>query len=84
MSLLTRLSTQPSVSSSENTAQRDVEVADPPADSVSALEFSPQADLLAVASWDGQVRFPFLSLSLSYTLSGMCLLQLFAPELRDC
>lgn len=34
---------------------KDVEVADPPSDSVSALEFSPQADLLAVASWDGQV-----------------------------
>jgi len=35
---------------------KDVEVADPPPDSVSSLAFSPQADYLAVGSWDNNVR----------------------------
>lgn len=30
----------------------DVEVVNPPADSVSSIAWSPQADFLAVASWD--------------------------------
>jgi mRNA export factor len=40
------------------TAQKDppdVEVADPPADSISALSFSGAADYLAVGSWDNNV-----------------------------
>ncbi|KAJ7183201.1 WD40-repeat-containing domain protein [Mycena filopes] len=39
-----------------NTVQRDVEVADPPGDSISSLAFSGQADFLAVGSWDNSVR----------------------------
>ncbi|KAJ7284577.1 WD40-repeat-containing domain protein [Mycena rebaudengoi] len=39
-----------------NPAQKDVEVADPPGDSISSLSFSNQADFLAVASWDNSVR----------------------------
>ncbi|KAF7731739.1 hypothetical protein EC973_008253 [Apophysomyces ossiformis] len=35
---------------------KDFEVASPPTDGISALEFSPQADYLAVSSWDNQVR----------------------------
>ena len=35
---------------------KDIEVADPPPDSISSLSFSPQADYLAVGSWDNNVR----------------------------
>lgn len=34
----------------------DVEVPNPPADSVSCMQFAPQAELLAVGSWDSKVR----------------------------
>ncbi|KAG1114242.1 hypothetical protein G6F42_014242 [Rhizopus arrhizus] len=34
----------------------DFEVASPPPDGISALSFSPQADILAVPSWDNAVR----------------------------
>ncbi|CCM00075.1 uncharacterized protein FIBRA_02102 [Fibroporia radiculosa] len=37
-------------------ADKDIEVADPPTDSISSISFSPQADYLAVASWDNNVR----------------------------
>ena len=37
---------------------KDIEVADPPSDSVSSIAFSPQADYLAVGSWDNNVRDP--------------------------
>jgi mRNA export factor len=37
-------------------APPDIEVADPPSDSVSSMAFSPQADYLAVGSWDNSVR----------------------------
>ncbi|OBZ72465.1 Poly(A)+ RNA export protein [Grifola frondosa] len=36
--------------------EKDIEVADPPGDSISSLAFSPQADYLAVGSWDNNVR----------------------------
>lgn len=35
---------------------KDVEVANLPTDSVSAIAFSPTADILAVASWSNEVR----------------------------
>ncbi|KAH9902857.1 Poly(A)+ RNA export protein [Cubamyces lactineus] len=35
---------------------KDIEVADPPTDSISSLAFSPTADYLAVGSWDNNVR----------------------------
>lgn len=34
----------------------DVEIANPPSDSISALAWSPTADLLAAASWSNEVR----------------------------
>lgn len=34
----------------------DVEIPNPPADSVSCMQFAPQAELLAVGSWDNKVR----------------------------
>lgn len=37
-------------------AAKDVELADPPPDSVSSLSWSPQADFLAAGSWDNNVR----------------------------
>ncbi|KAI0058781.1 WD40 repeat-like protein [Artomyces pyxidatus] len=39
-----------------NNADKDIEVADPPSDSISSLSFSPAADYLAVGSWDNNVR----------------------------
>ncbi|KAJ6468388.1 WD40-repeat-containing domain protein [Mycena sanguinolenta] len=39
-----------------NTPQKDIEVAEPPGDSISSLAFSNQADFLAVGSWDNSVR----------------------------
>lgn len=45
--------------------EKDIEVADPPPDSISCISFSPQAEYLAVGSWDNNVRNPvFLSRSL--------------------
>lgn len=41
-------------------ADKDIEVADPPTDSISSLSFSSQADYLAVASWDNNVGFTLL------------------------
>ncbi|KAG5642716.1 hypothetical protein DXG03_002292 [Asterophora parasitica] len=38
------------------TADKDVEVADLPTDSISSIDFAPQADFLAVGSWDNSVR----------------------------
>ena len=37
-------------------AEKDIEVADPPQESISSLSFSPVADYLAVGSWDNNAR----------------------------
>ncbi|TFK45799.1 WD40 repeat-like protein [Heliocybe sulcata] len=37
-------------------SSKDAEIAEPPADSISSLCFSPNADLLAVGSWDNYIR----------------------------
>jgi len=34
---------------------KDVEMADPPPDSISKIAFSPTQDILAVASWNNEV-----------------------------
>ncbi|KAL0567659.1 RNA export factor gle2 [Marasmius crinis-equi] len=39
-----------------NNAEKDIEMSDPPTDSISSMSFSPQADYLAVGSWDNSVR----------------------------
>lgn len=36
-------------------AEKDIEVPEPPSDSISSLAFSPVADYLAVGSWDNNV-----------------------------
>ncbi|CDO75792.1 hypothetical protein BN946_scf184934.g7 [Trametes cinnabarina] len=38
------------------TGDKDIEVADPPTDSISSISFSPTADYMAVGSWDNNVR----------------------------
>lgn len=35
---------------------KDIEVVDPPTDSISSISFSSQADYMAVGSWDNSVR----------------------------
>jgi mRNA export factor len=49
-----------SASSSQSNTQgdisKDVEVPQPPTDSISEIAFSPKADFLGVASWDQKVR----------------------------
>lgn len=49
-------------STSTATQDKDIEVVDPPPDSISSLAFSPVADYLAVGSWDNNVRVVTLSL----------------------
>jgi len=39
-----------------SSTDKDMELADPPSDSISSIAFSPQADFLAVASWSNEVR----------------------------
>lgn len=41
---------------SQQVASKDMEVSQSPADAVSSLSFSPQADFLAASSWDNQTR----------------------------
>ncbi len=41
--------------STSATSEKDMEVSEPPTDSISSLAFSPQADYLAVGSWDNSV-----------------------------
>ena len=40
-----------------SSANNDIEVVDPPTDSISSLSFSSRADYMAVGSWDNTVRF---------------------------
>jgi mRNA export factor len=39
-----------------SSAEKDIEVAEPPTDSISSISFSSQADYMAVGSWDNSVR----------------------------
>ncbi|KAG6888826.1 hypothetical protein C0995_005699 [Termitomyces sp. Mi166 len=43
-------------SSTTSAADKDVELVEPPTDSISSMSFSGQADYLAVGSWDNSVR----------------------------
>ena len=60
------------------TSDKDIEVADPPPDSISSLAFSPQADYLAVGSWDNNVRVP-----LAFVTSGQSTYPPLGPHLRS-
>ncbi|KAF8954147.1 WD40-repeat-containing domain protein [Flammula alnicola] len=59
MSFFANTATTTGVSATGNTsatAEKDVEVIDPPSDGISSLSFSSQADYLAMGSWDNSVR----------------------------
>ncbi|PFH53184.1 hypothetical protein AMATHDRAFT_55645 [Amanita thiersii Skay4041] len=57
MSFFNTTATTTGVSGTTSTsADKDVEVPEPPTDSISSLAFSSQADYLAVGSWDNSVR----------------------------
>ncbi|KAG7089882.1 hypothetical protein E1B28_011517 [Marasmius oreades] len=45
-----------STTATTSNAEKDIEISDPPTDSVSSMSFSSQADYLAVGSWDNSVR----------------------------
>ncbi|KAF7795948.1 hypothetical protein EIP86_007117 [Pleurotus ostreatoroseus] len=45
-----------STAATSTVPDKDIEVSDPPSDSISAIGFSPQQDYLAVGSWDNNVR----------------------------
>lgn len=47
----------------------DVELVNPPMDSVSSLAFSPQADYLAVASWDNSANVSHFAINGVFYLS---------------
>jgi mRNA export factor len=50
--------------------EKDLEVTDPPPDSISSLSFCPVADFLAVGSWDNNVsRFLFCSFTFVLTVA---------------
>ena len=46
-------------------ADKDVEMGDPPTDSISSMAFSPQADYLSVGSWDNSVCSRFLACAMA-------------------
>ncbi|KAF7327582.1 Poly + rna export protein [Mycena kentingensis (nom. inval.)] len=48
--------TAASTSTTAASADKDIEVANPPNDSISGLAWSPQANYLSVSSWDNSVR----------------------------
>ncbi|KAF8522895.1 Poly(A)+ RNA export protein [Hysterangium stoloniferum] len=56
MSFFSAASSSIANTSTQTAAVKDVEVSDPPPDSISSLSWSPQADFLAAGSWDGNVR----------------------------
>jgi hypothetical protein len=62
--------TTAAATNTSSTAEKDIEVLDPPTDSISSLSFSSQADYLAVGSWDNSVRQEIFFLTL-------CILQSF-------
>ena len=45
-----------STQSTQGDPSKDIQLNNPPEDSISELHFSPQADLLAISSWDKKVR----------------------------
>lgn len=49
-----------------SSGDKDVEIAEPPTDSISSISFSPAADYLAVGSWDNSVRSAKVVLRVAY------------------
>lgn len=67
--------------SSTTLAKPDIQLADGPDDSISALAFSPVTNHLAVTSWDSKLRL--YDLTQSPTGQGKALVNFDAPVL-DC
>ncbi|KAJ7716808.1 WD40-repeat-containing domain protein [Mycena maculata] len=63
-------------------AEKDIEMGDPPTDSISSLSFSPQADYLAVGSWDNSVRLYEVGAGLQS--QGKAMYQHEGPVLSVC
>ncbi|EJD48893.1 WD40 repeat-like protein [Auricularia subglabra TFB-10046 SS5] len=63
-------------------AERDIEVSDPPDDSISSLAFCPVADYLAVGSWNNQVRI--YEVAANGQTQGKAMYQHEAPVLSVC
>ena len=61
MSFLTGSAASNANTNVNNDPKNDVELVDPPPDSISGLAFSPTADFLAVSSWDNNVSSYFLT-----------------------
>ncbi|KAG6837233.1 hypothetical protein H0H93_012627 [Arthromyces matolae] len=60
----------------------DVEISDPPSDSISSIQFSSQANILAVGSWDSSVRV--YEIDGAGQSQGRAMLQHSAPVLSVC
>ncbi|KAJ3838637.1 WD40-repeat-containing domain protein [Lentinula raphanica] len=63
-------------------AEKDIEMADPPTDSISSMAFSGQADYLAVGSWDNSVRI--YEVMAGGTTAGKAMYQHQGPVLSVC
>ncbi|EMC97473.1 hypothetical protein BAUCODRAFT_453387 [Baudoinia panamericana UAMH 10762] len=61
---------------------KDVQVSDPPTDSISDLVFSPASDHLAVSSWDNKVRI--YSIDQNGQSSGVAYFEHQGPALNCC
>ncbi|OCK93999.1 WD40 repeat-like protein [Cenococcum geophilum 1.58] len=66
-------------SSTQGDTSKDVDIKQPPEDSISDLAFSPQADYLAVASWDKKVRI--YEINSSGQSEGKALFEMGGPVL---
>lgn len=55
MSFFNTTSTTTNTANASGQAEKDIEVADPPPESISSISFSSQADYLAIGSWDNSV-----------------------------
>ena len=75
-------STASSANATQGDISKDVQVSNPPEDSISDLAFSPASDHLAVASWDKKVRI--YEIDASGNSQGKALFEHEGPVLSCC
>jgi mRNA export factor len=75
-------STAASTNTTQGDLSKDVQVANPPEDSVSHMKFSPTGDFLSVASWDKKVRI--YEIDGSGNTQGKALFEHEGPVLSTC
>ncbi|KAL9714273.1 RNA export factor gle2 [Leucoagaricus gongylophorus] len=68
--------------STSTTGDKDIEITEPPPDSISSLSFSSQADYLAVGSWDNSVRI--YEVGTQGQTQGKAMYQHQGPVLSTC